>query len=59
MHRMATAYTYRPTPEVEQFIEDSIKASRRSAQAEIQLIMEFYIREKSRKRKKKNEDGLQ
>jgi hypothetical protein len=52
---MASVYTYRPTPSVEQFIESSRKENRRSAQAEIQLLLESAIKERLRKRKKKEE----
>lgn len=55
---MATisVYTYRPTEEVAQFIEKSRKENLRSAQAEIQLLLEYAIREKNRKRKPKKDN---
>lgn len=52
---MASIYTYRPTPEVADFIEKSRKENRRTAQAEIQLLLEYAIREKSRRRKVKKD----
>ena len=48
---MASQYTYRPTQEVEDFIEKSRKENRRSVQAEIQLLLEYAIKEKIRRRK--------
>lgn len=54
---MASIYTYRPTQEVEDFIENSRKENRRSAQAEIQLLLEYAIREKNRRRKVKKDNS--
>lgn len=58
LQHMATisVYTYRPTEEVAQFIEKSRKENLRSAQAEIQLLLEYAIREKNRKRKPKKDN---
>ncbi len=52
---MAAVYTYRPTQEVADFIEKSRKENRRSAQAEIQLLLEYAIREKTRKSRSKQQ----
>jgi hypothetical protein len=45
-------YSVRPSQGVIDFIEESIKKSRRSANAELSLLLEFAVKEKLRNRKK-------